>query len=252
MNTYNIKFIISTSEINNFFLKIPKNTIKYYFKYPFNYYFVNMYENKNIDLLNKIKYCVKISHIKIIKNLDVHLLCCNDWNICVYNNFMFNLPFTYDNIIYLPYELLLNMDNSKLIELLIHEKIHIFQRFNINWIDSKYINMLNWKQINVSFNYGYLQSLINSSNIDDNIDDNIVDNVVDNIVVFNPDTIDCNYTFMLNDNNKLYYCVLYLQNENVNYKWFEYINNKLINTDFTYSYDHLYEELAYKISKNIA
>ena len=233
MNTYNIKFIISTSEINNFFLKIPKNTIKYYFKYPFNYYFVNMYESKNIDLFNKIKYCIKISHIKIINDLDVHLLCCNDWNICVYNNFMFNLPFTYDNIIYLPYELLININNSKLIELLIHEKIHIFQRFNINWIDDKYVNIFNWKQINISFNYEYLQSLI------------------DNVIVFNPDTIDCNYTFMLSNNNKLYYCVLYLLDEKVNYKWFEYKNNKLINTDFTYLYDHLYEELAYKISKKI-
>jgi hypothetical protein len=233
MNTYNIKFIISTSEINNFFFKIPKNTIKYYFKYPFNYYFVNMYENKNMDLLNKIKYCIKISHIKIINNLDVHLLCCNDWNICVYNNFMFNLPFTYDNIIYLPYELLLNINNAKLIELLIHEKIHIFQRFNINWIDNKYVNMSNWKQINVSFNYEYLQSLIN------------------NVVVYNPDTIDCNYTFMIDDNDKLYYCVLYLLNDKVNYKWFEFKNNQLINTDFVYSYDHLYEQQAYTISNKI-
>ena len=153
----------------------------------------------------------------------------NEWNICITkNNFMFNYPFTLKNIIFLPEKYILscieNENNTEYIITLIHEQIHIYQRYNINAWNDNIQKHSNWKLLDKNYIY---------------------DN--DNIV-YNPDTLYKNNQYGFIHNNEIY--IGYL-NKNIKPEWKNINNNKISNDKNLPKYEHPYEELAYNISKDI-
>ena len=153
----------------------------------------------------------------------------NEWNICITkNNFMFNYPFTLKNIIFLPKNYILscieNENNTEYITTLIHEQIHIYQRYNINSWNINIQKHSNWKLLNKDYVY---------------------DN---NNIVYNPDTLYKNNQYGYIYNNEIY--VGYL-NKNIKPEWINIYTNKISNEQLLPKYEHPYEELAYHISKDL-
>lgn len=161
------------------------------------------------------------------------------WNICIYKNMFFNLPFTLANVIFLPINYIENANNNanndistKFIKTLIHEKIHILQRNN-QTIWNKYIEKYtNWIQ--------HHNKLIEKSSLLNN-----------NKIIYNPDTY---YSpFILKNNDKSYFCNLYVDKKsNINNLWYCIINSNLYPLTLQINkYEHPYEELAYVISDKL-
>ena len=175
-----------------------------------------------------------IKNIKIVENiikkeLDKRFILDNfSWKICLTKeDFIFNNPFTLDDIIFIPHAYINN--RVELIKTLIHEYLHISQRIK-NDIWNKYIteNLKNW--------------II----LDYKIDDNLIN---DNYIL-NPDTYEYNRSFLYNKNNKLYYG-RYEYHGGLEIYWYEYINNKFIRiNNRIHEYEHPYEEMAYILSEN--
>jgi hypothetical protein len=153
----------------------------------------------------------------------------NEWYICITkDNFMFNYPFTLKNIIFLPKKYILscieNENNTEYIITLIHEQIHIYQRYNINTWNDNIQKYSNWKLLEKDYVY-------NNNNI-----------------VYNPDTLYNNNQYGFIHNNEIY--VGYL-NKNIKPEWINITNNTISNDEKLPKYEHPYEELAYNISKDI-
>ena len=155
---------------------------------------------------------------------------------------MFELPFTLENIIFIPYNYLYNCFENKLknnfICTLIHEKIHICQRYNMNlWFS--YIKILddNWILIDKNNKLYNLIKLLNSN--------------LKFKIIKNPDT-NYDHYYIYKKNNNLYYGVLILINNTINTKWFIIKNNELNEINYSVlEHEHPFEIFAYEISKKI-
>ena len=155
MNIIKINYVTKIDLLNplflNFFKTIPKKSQNIYYDKDLKYYIINNISN-DIVLFNEK--CIKKSNYLLNKYLYKDLFKnnkINNWNICITkNNFMFNFPFTLGNIIFLPYEYIINAihknDNDYIITL-IHEKIHIYQRYNMNIWDNYIHKYSNWLKI---------------------------------------------------------------------------------------------------------
>lgn len=231
---------------DNFFEKIEFENKKIYF--------INNNDNinnniikivspeQNIFLQNNINYSSKCL-LKLdneLKNFNNNFNN-NIWKICIFENMFFNLPFTLEDIIFIPLKYL----NSCLTEksdkhfskTLIHEKIHLLQRHNQeNWI--KYI-IKNTKWI-----------------VNNNEKISKITLIRNNKIIYNPDTY-YNNNFLYFLNNKYYYAEMLLNSKNeITNIWFEAIinNNKIYlhptNLSIT-KYEHPFEELAYNLSNKL-
>lgn len=182
----------------------------------------------------------------------------NVWKICIVNNIMWNLPFTLEDIIFIPYKKMkksLDIDSYyEISKTLIHERIHVLQRINPKeWIDYIYYKNKNW--ILVEFNTP-LFNFINDYNIN---------KLMDQMVVINPDTVYLDFKYVYKIENQLYYGVMYLNPDKVvQIQWFKIHDNKnnqydKENISFYYekldksilNYEHPFEEYAYIISEEL-
>ncbi len=191
-------------------------------------------------------------------NLDILSNNTNVWKIFVYNNMMWDLPFTLEDVIFLPVKLLDNArtDNSNysLIKTLIHEKIHVLQRTNVKgWVDYIYAKDRNWIKINHNtplFNF---------------LDSYDVDKLMNRMRVVNPDTIYWDFKYVYKVANNLYYGVLYAtEDRTLKVQWFlitEYKKDDYDKENITFTLElyeknimpqeHPFEEFAYLISENL-
>ena len=207
-------------------------------------------KNKNKYIKNKLEECIcqeinnkilqyfieniEIADSIIKRELDKKFIIDDfSWKICLTKeDFLFNNPFTLEYVIFMPIEYIKkNIKNRKeLIKTLIHEYIHISQRYNTDeW--NKYINEKNKKWIKLDYK-------IDDTNINDNY-------------ILNPDTYEYNKSFLYNHNNKLYYGRFEYHNT-LEICWYEFINNTFIRTNnFIHKYEHPYEELAYILTENL-
>ena len=214
---------------NNFLNNIPK---EYRYMYLRNNLEDNILQNipNNIILFNEKN--IKIANFLLNKYLSQEFNknnIKNDWTICITkNNFMFGLPFTLQNIIFLPQDYIISSitsDNTRqYTTTLIHEQLHIYQRYNINtWNDNIQKNS-NWKLLNNNYFY-------DNSNI-----------------IYNPDTSYLNNQYGYKYYNNIY--VGYL-NKDLKAEWINIKTNKICNENFLPKYEHPYEELAYMISNDL-
>ena len=209
-------------------IKLIQPLLKNFVNNKKNYY----YDNLNLQIVQTIPTEVKIYNNeciieatkKINKKLDAYFIDFKQlfiWNICfTKNNFMFNLPTTLGNIIFMPYSYMKNANKNTYIQTLIHEKIHIFQRFNLNkWI-FYILKTTNFKL---------------SKNI-------FIPNEI-----YNPDTF-YDFTFVYNHNNENYKGFL---DENLKTKWLNINTQELYESDDMPKYEHPFEVLAYENLQNI-
>jgi len=237
--------------INEFFfqIKLPNNKVDFYI-----YKNVEDY-NKNIIILsvNELEFLTKsISKaVEYLKKLDPLLQNQNPnlnmeiWNVCIYSNMFFELPFTMQDIIFIPYKYLSRSEKlftNNFITTLVHERLHILQRYNQTAWDEYIKKHTNWL-------------LIMNAELYNNI------TYYKTIQVANPDTTYPGKIYMLKLNlNTLYWGELVKRNSSTKVidQWFEAIPSIERNTFNLYAnnnqiskYEHPYEELAYEISKSL-
>ena len=186
------------------------------------------------------------SYIELFDNIII-------WNFCIVKNIMFNFPFTLENIIYMPIEYIkenfINKDYNSLSRTLIHEKIHIGQRYNEE-IWNNYINKKdkNWIKINKNDEKFII--------IETNIKNNKINLANTNEeFISNPDSFYENFKYIYKIDDFLYYGH-YVYNYDINkikIKYFELdINKKILKkTNKTFDQEHPYETYAYIISEEI-
>jgi hypothetical protein len=182
----------------------------------------------------------------------------NVWKIFVVDNIMWNLPFTLEQVIFIPLkQMQRNLDFNSYYDLsrtLIHERIHVLQRLNPQeWIDYIYYKNKNWQL--VEFN----TPLFNFLN------DYKINKLMDNMIIINPDTVYTKFKYVLKKDGKLYYGVLFLNSDkDVKIQWFRIQDKKNEQYDKenysfyleklekgVYNYEHPFEEYAYKISEDL-
>ena len=270
-NTYlipntNIK-IIFIKDINNliidFFNTIGYSDIKIYFTSEnvnintnFNDFVIKNISDKHINFLKfNIKFsaeCLQNLNPQLInKNLNLNY---NSWNICVFSEMFFNLPFTLSDVIFIPQSYInSSIGNSGLLDFLfdgstqinktfsktlIHEKIHVLQRYNQDIWDNYIIANTNWIIIHKEIYFN--STLINN-----------------NKIIYNPDTYYVNNIFAYPVSDINYYGEMLLDsNKKIKDIWFQMVNsnNKINLYPISYSvskYEHPYEELAYSISNEL-
>ena len=246
-NNLSIEFIYNINNIiTNFMNNIDKDKIDIYINHNKDNYDNNVIKNLSENDINYIKECIKIASTKLLKlsnnlknnnkNLDD-----NVWKICIYKDMFFEFPFTLSDIIFMPYSYIKknmnNNSNNEFIITLIHERLHIYQRFNdMEW--DKYINQnTNWILINNTLHKNCSYYNIN--------------------IIYNPDTLYKNKIYILKHNNKYYYGELVKKNnsKNIYPLWYKIINSNNIlelyptNEKIKGFEEHPYEDLAYKLSK---
>lgn len=258
----NIKILL-VNDINylldHFFKNIDDADFKIYFMNKdintrnFNNWIVKMISDEQLNFLKEnIKFSVnclkKINPIlnNINSDLDDNL-----WKLCIFQDMFFNLPFTLQDVIFIPVSYIdSSMKKTNLIDYifnntdhinknfsktLVHEKIHLLQRYNENIWNNYIINNTNWSIVNK-------QIIINCSLINNNK------------IIYNPDTFYVNNYFVYNKNNICYYGLMSLDSKNeIKNIWFEaveledkinlYPSNETIN-----KYEHPFEELAYTMA----
>ena len=198
--------------------------------------------------------CIEKSFDYIL-NYESHYLFDNIilWNFCIVKNVMFNFPFTLSNIIYMPIEYIkenfIKKDFNSLIRTIIHEKIHISQRYNEEIWDN-YINKKdkNWIKINKNDEKFII--------IETNIKNNKINLANTNEeFISNPDSFYENFKYIYKIDDFLYYghYVYNYDIKKINIKYFELdINNKILKkTNKTLEQEHPYETYAYTISEEI-
>lgn len=220
---------------DNFLKLIPlKDQNKYYdSKINFKYNIIdNLLQYK--FLLRAVKISSKILSSNKINEYSILKQTINpfEWNIFVYDNIMWNFPFTLENVIFMPISYInkCNNDINKLVCTIIHEQIHIAQRSNYNmwnkWITD---NDKNWQIVYPdTLFYNKIQQIIPTNQI------------------LNPDT-QYDFKFIYNIDNNNYWGTFILSNEKINIKWFDLNSNKTL--DFIpIEQEHPYEIWAYKMS----
>lgn len=235
-------FIIKHKNLENIYLmknyKINIDIIEYDFE--FYLFFIDCVEKAHDYILNS-EY-----DITLFENIK-------EFNFCIVQDIMFNFPFTLDNIIYMPINYIqenyIKKDSISLIRTIIHEKIHIGQRYN-EFIWTKYINFTdsNWIKIYKSdekFNI-----------IEKNLEKNKI-SLINNREEFisNPDTYYENFKYLYKINNNFYYghYIYNLDNKNISIRYFELSDEKkiLLKTNIKFEQEHPYEKYAYTISEKI-
>ncbi len=216
----------------------------------------------NLPMYNMLLNATNLSNEIMIKsnmsilNSNKDLL--NVWKIFVVDNIMWNLPFTLEQVIFIPLkQMKKNLDIESYYDLsrtLIHERIHVLQRLNPQeWIDYIYYKNKNWQL--VEFN----TPLFNFLN------DYKINKLMDNMIIINPDTVFNNFKYVLKKDGSLYYGVLFLNSDkDVKIQWFKIHNKKNEQYDKenysfyleklekgVYNYEHPFEEYAYKISEEL-
>jgi hypothetical protein len=253
----NVYFVQDINQIFwDFFKYMDMDNIKIYIETPnlidefynFNDHIKKIDNSLENFLSLNITYCCEC--LKKLKDIDENLYNGNlfpyliQWKISVISNCFFNLPFTLQDVIFIPYSYIKESKNisdqinKKFSQTLIHEKIHIIQRYNqIQW--NNYIETnTNW--------------IISQS---DNIDQY---SLIKNKKILNPDTY-YPYNFLLgvNKNSCFYSGSMYVDLSNkVKILWCKVLHNKnnnlLYPIDYSINkYEHPYEELAYEFSKKL-
>lgn len=241
--------------LDNFISKIPNNKKSLY---------INNSNLNSVDIFEFEQYyifftnCVEKAYESIKSNIQ-YINLFNDiniWNFCIYENMMFNLPFTLENIIFIPISFILQYVNSlninKFVNTLIHEKIHISQRFNHNlW--NNFINHTDNKWIKISKNYNTKILNIINNNLPK------INNYFE--IIVNPDTDYDDFKYIYKLDSNLYFGQLVKNNSAILTKWFliDIITNELIsvnelddNNKFLLpEHEHPYEIYAYSISNKI-
>jgi hypothetical protein len=188
-----------------------------------NYYYNDLNSQIVQDISNSLKTynnnCVIEAIKKICNELDKYFIDFTQlfiWNICfTQHNFMFNFPTTLGNIIFMPLSYVNTANRDKYIKTLIHEKIHIFQRYNLNkWI-CYILKTTNFKL---------------SKNI-------FIENEI-----YNPDTF-YDFTFVYNLNNQNYKGFL---DKNCKVKWLNINTKELYKENDMPKHEHPFEILAYQ------
>lgn len=235
--------------IINFLNYVDKGTIsKYFINKEINSTtdFNDFIQNINGEQTEFIKINIEYS-IKCLNNLNSNLKNYNSqlnydvWKICIFDKMFFNLPFTLDDIIFIPIEyinksIIKNSINKNFSKTLIHEKIHLLQRYNqINWNDYILQNT-NWKITDKQFIT--TSCLLNYD------------------IIHNPDTYYVENKFIFEDNTKYYYGNIILNNNKINTMWYEcfIINNQIklyVDNEYNKKYEHPYEELAYTLAEKL-
>ena len=214
-------------------------------------YFVNIQNKKYSKLYSFLIKCIEISTktlhnqnsffiLKLFSNYN------SQWKLCVFNNIMFNCPFTLSDVIFIPLNYLStsykNNNYNIFSNTLVHEKIHIIQRLNLNkWINIINLSFKKWVLIknntpiyNYLINYNFKKK--------------------DMTRILNPDvTYDFLYLYTIND--KYYYGFFNADNSNnITIVWFQ-LNNINNNLNLIQSFDsnlpkeeHPFEMFAYKFA----
>jgi len=188
--------------------------------------------------------CLKnLNPMLINKNFDLDYRL---WKICVFSEMFFNLPFTLGDVIFIPRSYIKssmgnnpNSINKPFSRTLIHEKIHLLQRYNQNIWDN-YITS-NTKWVIIDKNIYHNSTLING-----------------NKIIYNPDTYYVKNKFAYSPDDKKYYGTMLLDsNKKIKDIWYQLVEsgNKINAYPISYSitkYEHPYEELAYNMADNLA
>jgi hypothetical protein len=166
---------------------------------------------------------------------------------------MFNYPFTLDKTIFMPYdyinECFSTRNKTKLIETLIHEKLHIGQRFYENIWENYIQNQdSNWIKIKSD---DLLNKMINESVENEN---NLL-NKINSTFISNPDTWYENFKYIYKISDNYYYgqYVYNKKNKKISKKYYliDKNNKKLIECNDILDEEHPYETYAYEISKKL-
>jgi hypothetical protein len=188
-----------------------------------------------------------------LKNSNANLDC-ESWKICVFSEMFFNLPFTLQDVIFIPESYInssmekfglldfmfagTNKVNKNFSRTLVHEKIHLLQRYNqSNW-DNYIIDKTNWIIVNnpIVFNF----TLINN-----------------NKIIYNPDTHYVKNIFAYPSNDKYYHGQMLLNSKReIKNIWYVMVDsdNEFYLYPISHSvtkYEHPYEELAYNLSNDL-
>lgn len=255
MNEYNdliknnINIIIPNNvdiTLNDFFTNIKDKDKKEYFTSLNNIKYNIFYDLKKYYFFI---YCVNNANKKIIasNNLLFKTNKFNIWNIFIYKNMMWDLPFTLEDIIFIPEKYLnscyQNNNYNTFIKTLIHERIHISQRENeILWNDFIIKDNKNW--IKITSNSTLFKFL-------DTFD---FGNLFNKIIVLNPDSYYKNFKYIYKLDNQYYYGLLILESNNILTKWVKININTFQIEKLNYNilnHEHPYEIYAYQLSDNI-
>jgi len=263
-DTINDKLLIyfdndSDKSIDSFFLNIKNKNKDYYFMsndYTFQLDLLDSFIDDYLNIYIWFIKCVEIANniINSKSNQYIKLFGSNIliWKISICKNIMFNYPFTLDDIIFIPINYIISeyksIKSNKIINTLIHEKIHISQRFN-EFIWEQFIKQNNeWQKIlpeTIEFN-------LIESNI--NFNYNLLEKEQD--FIFNPDTTYNNFKYIWNGNDGKKYYGHYIhnnKNKKISKKYFQIDMEKsiLIPTIIDLDEEHPYEIYAYKIANEL-
>ncbi len=192
-----------TKTIESFFNKININTLNLYFEsndysYQLDLLEMNIPDNLNIYLwfIESIDVANKIINSQSNKFINLFGSNVSIWKISICKNIMFNCPFTLNDIIFFPLDFIIKQyhlnESIKIINTLIHEKIHIAQRKN-EFIWEKFIELNNseWKKIFSDKNeFKIINDFINKKKYN---------------FIFNPDTTYDDFKYILIKYNIQYY-----------------------------------------------
>jgi len=232
--------------LNNYFKNINKNNHHYYY---------SSLENIKYDILDNNELyqflinCINFSNNIINEQNDSNniLLHSNIWKIYIYNNMMWNLPFTLEDIIFIPINYIKSSYNSNsylsFTKTIVHERIHVSQRLKID-IWKEYIKNQNnspWTIINENDN---IFNFIKNYNFYE---------IFNNINIINPDSYYDKFTYLYKYNNELFYGLFILENNHPIVKWLKIINkdNNLYFEKVNFNInntEHPFEYYAYKLS----
>ena len=233
---FNNNYNYNKNDIENNIIKIKQDKYKQYYNF-----LIKSINNASNILLNK-NFIYTLSLI-INKNIN--------WKICIYKNMIFNLPFTYHDIIYIPFSYLKNSsENNKFNKFtctLVHEMIHVNQRNNIIY----------WNNIILKYYTQWI--LVTKKNIHNFLLNFNFKQKFNIIKVLNPDTT-YDFSYLYFYNNQLYYGIFCYnqENKNISIKWFLFnfepkLDLKIISSKFYKKYlpreEHPYEMFAYKFSE---
>jgi len=184
-----------------------------------NFFLKNIYFNRIIEFNNSEKKILK----SIVKSINKKLQINFKWNIVKCINIEFNFPFTLHNTIFLPNILAQNLKNNfKFRELLLHEQLHIIQRFNKKYFNNIYIKK-----------YKLIKSKI------------IFNNLILKHKISNPDGMS---NWIFKENNKYYFPIMLYLKKKINTNFcIEVIHLK--NNIFQIFNNKLYKIKNFKFSK---
>lgn len=236
------------------FVNNDKSNINIYFNNShLNEYFIDIKQPQYSNLYSFLLKCTKIATNNLCNQNSFFILKLfsklnYEWNFCIFDGIMFNLPFTLDKIIFVPLNYLSksysNNNYIKFSNTLIHEKIHIFQRLNLNqWNNIINLSFKNWILIkNNTQIYNFLKNYdFKKHNI---------------IHIYNPD-VTYDFLYLYNKNNKHYYGIFQINNTkngNISIMWFLLSNNnntynlEIANNENLPKEEHPFEMFAYKFS----